>query len=315
MKPLFGKQSRFTTIDKANVLMIYDALNLFFTMALSKSIGSMVTSTHIPSGQVYGSFRRIKANIRQFTKPGQRVALVFAWDNKPVEAQEILPQYKMNRDATQLLEEEDKILRLDAFRKTLEQMPSTFIEAPYEEADHVIASTVFQNNKPAMIMSSDKDLWTLLQNPRVKIVSMRKSTVITEAELKEKFAINSRKDAYKVSLYKAVMGDSSDNIPKVPRIPSKDLHAALNSISYTAKDDCVALLINSASKLPKQKAHTLLVEHESLIRRNLQLTTLKNDLKLQATWNTGSKEKLESIFYKFECRSILSEGAHNFLFQ
>ena len=315
MKALFGNQSRFTTIDKANVLIIYDALNLFFTMALSKSIGSMVTSTHIPSGQVYGSFRRIKANIRQFTRPGQRIALIFAWDNEPVEANEILPQYKMNRDANQLLEDEDRNLRLETFRQTLEQMPCTFVDTPFEEADHVIASLVAQNNKPSMIMSSDKDLWTLLQNPRVKIVSMRKSVVITENELKDKFALPSRRDAYKISLYKAVMGDASDNIPKVPRIPSKDFHAALNGIAYTAKDDCVALVINSAAKLPKQKAHDLLVEHESLIRRNLQLTTLKYDLKLQATWNPGSKEKLENIFDTFECRSILSEGAHNFLFQ
>ena len=295
--------------------MVYDTLNLFFTMALSKTIGAMVTSTHVPSGQVFGTFRRIKANIKQFTKPGQRVALVFAMDNEPTVAKELLPGYKMNRDMAQVLEEDDRKIRLESFLDTLKQMPCTFVDSPNEEADHVIASLVYQNNKPALVMSSDKDLWTLLQSPRVKIVSMRKSTVITETELKDKFAIAKRKDAYKVPLYKAVMGDASDNIPKVPRIPSKDLHTAINAIAYTEESDCVKMLIESASKLPKPKAHTLLVEHETMVRRNLQLTKLKENLDLQMHWNPGNKHRLEEIFETYECRSILAGGSHEFLYQ
>ena len=107
IKPLFGTPQRFTTPDKANIIILYDALNLFFTMVYSKNIGSMVTATHVPSGQVYGTFRRVRANVTQFTRTGQRVAIVFAWDNEPREAKAILPQYKMNRDAAQKFEEEN----------------------------------------------------------------------------------------------------------------------------------------------------------------------------------------------------------------
>ena len=314
MKPLFGTPKRFTTPDKAHIIIIYDALNLFFTMALSKAIGSMVTSTHIPSGQVFGTFRRIRANISQFTRIGQRVALMFAWDNEPKEAKEILPEYKMNRDGVQMLEEVDLNMRLDTFRETLQCLPCTFAETPFEEADNVIASLATAYDKPTLVMSSDRDLWPLMRYPRVRMISMRGSEVVTEEKLRDKFAIRRRKDAYKIQLYKAVMGDVSDNIPKVPRIPSKDFHEALNSIAFTPEDDCVAMLLESASRLPKPRAHKLLVEHESLVRRNLLVTTLKDKLEISTQWNPGSKEKLEQIFDQFECRSILSGGLHEFLF-
>jgi 5'-3' exonuclease len=313
-KPLFGTPQRFTTPDKANIIVVYDALNLFFTMSLAKQMGTMCTSTHIPSGQVFGTFRRIKANIKQFTRVGQRVALVFVWDNEPVAEKEILPEYKMNRDGHQTLEEEDLNLRMDSFRATLECLPCTFAEAPEEEADHVIATLVSSYEKPTLVMSSDKDLWPLMGLDTVKMVSMRKSEVITEAHLQDKFCLRSSKFAYKIALYKAVMGDASDNIPKVPRIPSKDFHAALNAIEYTESDDCVKMLMESASKLPKPKAHNLLVEWESRVRRNLLVTTLKENLEVETLWNPGSKEGLEQIFADFECQSFLDGGVHDFLF-
>jgi 5'-3' exonuclease len=313
-KPLFGMPQRFTTPDKANVILVYDALNLFFTMSLAKQMGTICTSTHIPSGQVFGTFRRIRANIKQFTRVGQRVALVFVWDNEPVAEKAIMPEYKMNRDGHQSLEAEDLDLRMQSFRATLECMPCTFAEAQEEEADHVIATMVMSYEKPTLVMSSDKDLWPLMGRDGVKMVSMRKSEVVTEAHLQDKFCLRSSKFAYKIPLYKAVMGDASDNIPKVPRIPSKAFHEALNAIEYTPEDDCVALLVESASKLPKPKAHDLLKAWETRVRRNLLVTTLKYNLEVETLWNPGSKEGLEQIFADFECQSFLDGGLHDFLF-
>ncbi len=313
-KPLFGTPQRFTTPDKANIILVYDSLNLFFCMSLAKQMGTICTSTHIPSGQVFGTFRRIRANIKQFTRVGQRVALVFVWDNEPVAEKAIMPEYKMNRDGHQTLEEEDLDLRMQSFRATLECLPCTFAEAPEEEADHVIATLAASYDKPTCVMSSDKDLWPLMQQDNVKMISMRKSEVITEAHLQDKFALRSSKFAYKIGLFKAVMGDASDNIAKVPRIPSKDFYEALNSIEYGPEDDCVSMLIKSASKLAKPKAFNLLVEWETRVRRNLLVTSLKYDLAVETRWNPGSKEGLEQIFADFECQSFLDGGLHDFLF-
>ena len=316
MKPLFETTAkRFTTIDNANVVLLYDTLNLFFSVVLGKVTGMLSTLDGRPSAQVYSAFQRIRGHCKKYTKPGQRVALVFAWDNQPKAKQEIFPEYKMNRDANQKLDEADLSFRMGTFQEMLRALPCTFIEAPEEEADDVIATLVASYRKPTYIMSSDKDLWSLLQNSRVKIVSLRESAVVTDLDLKEKYALPNRKNAYKVALYKAVMGDVSDNVPKVPRIPSKAFHEALNDISYSREDDCVSLLIERASRLEKPRAHTLLVEHEALVRRNLLIVTLKEKVDLCAQYNEGAKERLEAIFDDFECRSITGEGRHEFLYR
>jgi 5'-3' exonuclease len=173
---------------------------------------------------------------------------------------------------------------------------------------------VMSYEKPTLVMSSDKDLWPLMGRDGVKMVSMRQSEVVTEAHLQDKFALRSSKFAYKIPLYKAVMGDASDNIPKVPRIPTKDFHTALNDFEYTDEDDCVSLLMESAARLPKPKAFNLLEEWETRVRRNLLVTTLKENLEVETFWNPGSKEGLEQIFSDFECQSFLDGGLHDFLF-
>ncbi len=316
MKPLFGQPKRFNTLDKSQTVLIYDSLNLFFSCVLSKAYAEFSTGTGRPSAHIFGPFSRIRGHVRKFTKPGQRVSLVFAWDNEPKEAIELLPQYKMNRDERQTLEEEDLHWRLSEYKDFLATFPSTFVESPDQEADSVIATLVKQQpRKKLFVMSSDQDLWQLLSQSNVKIVSLRKSELVTEADLLRKYAIRSRREAYKVDLYKAVMGDTSDNIPKVPRIPSKAFHEAMSGLRYTQADDCVTMLLEQAARLEKPRAHTLLTEHVDLVRRNLLITRLKGDLDLKFDYNPGNKLKLEEFLAIYECNSILQGGGYEFLFR
>ena len=60
-KPLFGTPQRFTTPDKANIIVVYDALNLFFTMSLAKQMLRRVSS---------GSRMRRSSSRSSFSSPG-----------------------------------------------------------------------------------------------------------------------------------------------------------------------------------------------------------------------------------------------------
>jgi len=264
---------------------------------------------------VFGTFQRIRGHVKRYTKPGQRVALVIALDNEPREKSRLLPEYKMNRDANQVLMEDEKNERLDSFYSFLKTFPCTFMDAEYEEADDVIATITKKYRKPTYIMSSDKDLWQLLNNPRVQQVSLRKSEKVTDADLLKSFD-TTRKRAHMIALYKAVMGDVSDNIPKVPRIPTKAFHEAMRAISYGDNcEDPVSLVMEAAAKLDKPRAHTLLVEHEQRVRRNLEIVTLKKDLELREEFHPGNKAQMEAILQHYECNSILASGNHEFLFR
>jgi len=315
IKAAFGTPKRFNEIGKSQTVLVYDSLNLFFSCVLSKAYGSFATSSGKPSAHIYGTFSRIRGHIKKLTKPGQRVALVFAWDNEPKRAMEILPSYKMNRDETQQLEEDDLNWRLSEYRKFLSTFPCTFVDSHYEEADDVIATLVSQyQKKRCYILSSDKDLWQLLTKPNVRIISLRKSEPVTEADLLKKYDIRSRKEAYKVDLYKAVMGDSSDNIPKVPRIPTKDFHEAMQGLKYTREDDCIELLLKRTSKLEKPRCHKLISENLDVVKRNLLLTRLKEDLDLRLEYHPGNKANLEEFLATYECNSILHGNGYDFLF-
>jgi 5'-3' exonuclease len=315
MKALFGTQSRFTTPDKASAIFVYDALNLFFSVVLSKHLGPLATSDGRPSSQVFGTFQRIRGHVKKYTKPGQRIAIVIAIDNEPKEKRLLFPEYKMNRDENQVMLEEERNERLESYYAFLKTFPCTFAESPGEEADDVIATITSKYRKPTFVFSSDKDLWQLLNNPRVQQISLRKSEKVTDADLLKKFDLT-RKRAHMVSLYKAVMGDVSDNIPKVPRIPTKAFHEAMGKISYVeGAGDPVSMVIEAAETLDKPRAHTLLVEHEQLVRRNLDIITLKKDLDLQETHYPGSKQGLADILDHYECNTILAQGNHEFLFR
>jgi 5'-3' exonuclease len=315
MTPLFATQSRFTTPDKASAIFVYDALNLFFSVTLSKFLGPLSTSDGRPSSQVFGTFQRIRGHVKKHSKPGQRIALVIALDNEPKEKRTLLPEYKMNRDQNQVMLEEERNERLDSYYDFLRTFPCTFAECPNEEADDVIATLTKKYRKPTFVFSSDKDLWQLLNNPRVQQVSLRESQKVSDADLLKKFDL-SRKRAHMVALYKAVMGDVSDNIPKVTRIPTKEFHEAMRSVQYVeGRDDPVGLVIAAAAKLEKPRVHKLLVEYEKRVRRNLEIITLKKDLELEETHYPGSKQQMADILNHYECNTILASGNHEFLFR
>jgi 5'-3' exonuclease len=67
-----------------------------------------------------------------------------------------------------------------------------------------------------IIVSGDRDLWPLLQYPRVRIFSLAHKSFIGEAHIQKAFDV---KDPKFIPLCKALWGDSGDNVPNaVPRM-------------------------------------------------------------------------------------------------
>ncbi len=111
----------------------------------------------------------------------------------------IYPNYKRGRVSPG----EDVFEFMDFVKKCLKHMNVTLIEVPYYEADDVIAllAEKLSTTQKVKIFSSDADMWALKTLPNV---SLTRDTFKCEPKY--------------TTLYKAIVGDKSDNIPGVPGV-------------------------------------------------------------------------------------------------
>lgn len=161
---------------------------------------------------VYNFFRQMRALIEQF-KPS-RVYVVL--EGRPVKRHEALAEYKANR----IVDEDDP--RREGLLKFFKQkdiivdllnrhVPVSLIRQPTSEADDTIANLIRRSTTAVewTVVSSDTDFIQLLQeHDNVRLYNPVKKEFITPPE-------------YDYVTWKALRGDSSDNIPGVPGIGDK----------------------------------------------------------------------------------------------
>lgn len=142
--------------------------------------------------------------------PNKPYRIVFATDRKAKMKFELYPEYKAKRKKMEFnpLKGGEELVRMHGY---------DIIYAEESEADDVIFSFVHQNPQyKHVVVSTDKDLWLLKDLNNVDIINPLDHTFVGKQHLKKSFDL----DEYKyVTLYKALWGDSSDNIPNaVPRM-------------------------------------------------------------------------------------------------
>ena len=99
----------------------------------------------------------------------------------------------------------------------LKNVNCRIVQAPKGEADDAVACVVANllHKDPAtqiIIVSEDKDLWQLVKDPWVTVYGQTHGT-ISEAVVKHQLK---GVPAAHVCLWKALVGDASDNLPRVP---------------------------------------------------------------------------------------------------
>ena len=162
---------------------------------------------------VYNFFRGLRSIINEFKPNRAYVAL----EGRPVKRHEALVEYKANR----VVDESDpKYAELQKFFKQKEVIvellknyfPVTVVRHPTSEADDTIANLVRNSSSaiPWTVVSSDTDFIQLLhEHSNVKLYNPVRDEFI-EAPVD-----------YDYVTWKALRGDSSDNIPGVPGVGDK----------------------------------------------------------------------------------------------
>ena len=252
------------------------------------------TSTGRPTGAVKGVTNMLM-NLKKDSE-GSPIIVVFDAKGKTFR-NEIYPEYKANRPPMP----DELRLQLDPVKSICKAIGFPLIEIKGVEADDVIA-TITRMAKDAeykcVVSSLDKDLMQLVEDPDTTLMNTMKHEIFNEEKVFEKFGVkpNQIRDML------ALVGDSSDNIPGVPKVGQKTAAKWLNEYS-----DLDGVIKNA--DLIKGVVGDNLRNSLSELERNIDLVSLKEDVDLNVKFEdllklNPNQDELDKIFKDLEFAPI-----------
>lgn len=224
--------------------------------------GNLTNSAGTPTGAVYGFLSTIKQIRRGYPEH----QIVICLDSYSQWRSNLSNQYKATRESHQegWLGSDKQIqhsFEKEAIKKIVSNIDNVrVIEAEEAEADDLIA-ILASENPGAAIFSADKDMWQLTQFSTVITFKMEKGKLIIAEYPKEFENIPPQN----LALYRAIMGDTSDGIPKIPRVSTKEVSEM--AMTYSTPND---LRDNPLDN----KSYNIIMEHWEQLLTNYELCKL-----------------------------------------
>ncbi len=165
-----------------------------------------------PTGAIYGVLNMLRKLIND--EQPDNIAVVFDARGKTFR-NDIYPEYKATRPPMP----DDLRVQIEPLHQIIKALGLPLVVIEGVEADDVIGTlTVEATNQgfSVLISTGDKDMAQLV-NANVRLINTMDNHIMTEATVPEKFRV--RPD--QIIDYLALMGDSSDNIPGVPKVGPK----------------------------------------------------------------------------------------------
>lgn len=196
-------------------------------------------------------------------------------------------------------------LQMPYARKLLEAMGIKYLELEPYEADDIIGTLtkliLKDEDYDATIISSDKDLLQLINyETDVKLLKQSGFIRYNEKTFKEEFGI----DPINIIDLKALMGDSSDNIPGVKGIGEK------GALKLLREYKTIENLYDNIDKI-KGSTHDKLVTYKDDAFMSKKIATIYQDVPLNINLNDlkyagPNNDLLYEIFSELEFNSLLS---------
>lgn len=276
--------------------ILVDASNLlhraYFAFRASKDKtpdgGGMVSDDGYPTGMIFGSLSFL---IDWFSTFGRFDGVHLFRDGVPKKRREMDPLYKqrdVKRESFFGLPAQKRALpgggeaesEVELFFHVMKLLGTKVYFSPEEEADDLIASFVKKHPEDVhVIVSSDKDFFQLLVNPRVALYRPGTGKIL-DAEAAEKHwaslgSGHPEIPVQHVRMFKTLCGDSSDNIKGVFRLKKK---VAAKVAGYSSVDAIAEAGWPGFSEKEKLAAQ----ESMGRLRTNWNLVGLMDDLEVVA---------------------------------
>ncbi len=275
-------------------LMLVDVSGFIFRAY--HALPPMTTSRGQATGAVLG-FCRMMLKLLRDQHP-THLALCFDKDSRQGRLK-IDPEYKATRSAPP----EDLVPQFGLVREAAKALALEMVEAPGWEADDVIATLVkrYKGQIPLTVVSSDKDLTQLLDSG-VEIFDPHKDTWITPEAVEARFGVQPGQ----MGDYLSLVGDSSDNIKKVPGIGPK------TAVDLLKQFGSIDGLLASVDRVEKPKIRQTLKDHAELLKQSRDLVRLRDELELPQSLESFARRPLDlpacrKLFAELEFTRLMSE--------
>ena len=256
------KQSRpFLLVDGSSYL--YRAFHVPQLQALTDSRGE-------PTGAVYGVINMLRSLLSEYQP--EYMAVVFDARGKTFR-HEMYREYKANRPSMP----DELAVQVEPLHALVRALGLPLLQVGGVEADDVIGTLARRATELGMetvISTGDKDMAQLV-GPQVKLINTMSRTTLDPAGVEEKFGVPPERSID----FLALTGDSSDNIPGIPKVGPKTAAKWLNE--FGSLDEVIA----HAGEI-KGKVGESLRDNLDTLAMSRRLTAIVCDVELESAPDT-----------------------------
>ena len=260
------------------------------------ALPALTNSQGEPTGALHGVLTMIQKLVRE--QQPARIAVVFDAPGKTFR-DEIYADYKATRPPMP----DELRSQVQPILDAVEAMGLPLLRVEGVEADDVIGTLCTEATKQGLdvlVSTGDKDLAQLV-NDRVTLVNTMNDTTMDRDAVKSKF------DVYPEQIidYLALVGDTSDNIPGVPKVGAKTAAKWLNL--YDSADG----IVEHGDEIKGKVGESLRDSIEQL-RLSQELAAIRRDVKLDLglddlVANEADIAALRKLYIHFELRTLLRQ--------
>jgi DNA polymerase-1 len=264
----------------------------------------LTTEDGHPTAATYGFCMTLRALIER--EQPDAMAISFDGPRGDLLRTKIYPEYKSTR--TKMPDE--MAMQLDDIRQAVEGYGLQSVSAEEHEADDVIGTLAVRARDAGMdvfIVTGDKDFLQIVDD-KIKLWNLRSST--TQPEIFDAVACEAKWGLPPTAIVDmlALMGDSSDNVPGVPKVGKK---TAVDLLVQFGTMDGIYEHLDEVKKPSIKKS---LDENRELAKLSKQLVTLQLDLDVGvAVEDLGpavpDPEKLLPLFQRLDFKNLLADLA------
>ena len=260
------------------------------------ALPSLSNSRGDPTGAVHGVLNMINKLVRE--QSSEHIAVVFDAPGKTFR-DEIFAEYKANRPPMP----DELRLQIDPLLEAVTAMGLPLLRIEGVEADDVIGTLcreAVKSGQDVLVSTGDKDMAQLVDD-KVTLINTMSGTVLDRDGVKKKF------DVYPEQIidYLALVGDSSDNIPGVPRVGAKTAAKWLNQYGSVAE------IVKNANEITGKVGESLRENLEQLALSQ-KLATIEQSVKLEKKPKDLKRgkpdlESLRALYGRLELRTLLRQ--------